>query len=49
MMDSARWNELIEHAAATAVEEAGDAPTIPAVALKAAKLGTGNCIHDKTH
>jgi hypothetical protein len=38
-MDNARWNELIEHAAATAVDEAGDAPTIQAVALRAARLG----------
>jgi hypothetical protein len=37
-MDSKRWSEIIATAAAQAIDECGNAPTIQAVALKAATL-----------
>ncbi|MGJ0508947.1 MAG: hypothetical protein ACR652_17840 [Methylocystis sp.] len=37
-MDAARWNEIIATAAATAIDECGDVPTIQKVAERAATL-----------
>ncbi len=37
-MEAARWNEIISTAAKTAIDECGAAPTIQAVAQRAATL-----------
>lgn len=37
-MDPARWNEIIRTAAETALDECANAPTVQAIALRAATL-----------